>query len=116
MAGSRRVQSARTSATFFAANSARTSSEFSTSRLLTWQVTHHAAVKSTNTGRPEAVSAATVSGLNATQSRSALVTRRSPALVVEAPSTNSGHATAAEIATAAKPATAHGRAPPVRTI
>ena len=31
----------------------------STSRLFTWQVTHHAAVKSTNTGRPSAVSSAT---------------------------------------------------------
>src|ERR1043165_4535760 len=100
MAGSRRVQSARTSATFFAASSARTSSEFSTRRLFTWQVTHHAAVKSTNTGRPEAASAATVSGENAAQSRSALATRRSPVFADAVLSAKSGHATTAEITTA----------------
>ena len=56
IAGSRRVQSARTSATPRSANASRTTASFSTSRLLTWQVTHQAAVKSTNTGLPAASS------------------------------------------------------------
>ncbi len=52
MAGSRRVQSARSRATFLAAKSASTSASASVVFLLYWQVTHQAAVKSTNTGWP----------------------------------------------------------------
>src|SRR5438105_641919 len=74
MAGSRFVQSARTSATFFAANALRTSAVFSTSRLLTWHVTHHAAVKSTNTARPAPVNSFTAAGVNAVHSAAAVET------------------------------------------
>src|SRR6185312_9141593 len=54
MAGSRRVQSARSNATFLAARSASTAGFASVVRWLYWQVTHQAAVKSTSTGRPVA--------------------------------------------------------------
>src|SRR5437763_138106 len=63
MTGSRRVQSARISTTFLRANAARTSASLRTSRLLTWHVTHHAAVKSTNTARPELVRSARRAGV-----------------------------------------------------
>src|SRR6185503_1089280 len=43
-------------ATFFASNSASSTASASVLRLLYWQVTHQAAVKSTNTGRPSAAS------------------------------------------------------------
>ena len=76
MSGSRRVQSARTSATFLRANAARTSWVLSTRRLFTWHVTHHAAVKSTNTGRPDAASSATRAGVYGCQSASPAATRR----------------------------------------
>jgi len=61
IAGSRRVQSARTSVTPRSRKACITSSRASTTRSFTWQVTHQAAVKSTNTGLPAAVSAATFS-------------------------------------------------------
>src|SRR5512145_2482457 len=60
ISGSRRVQSARTSWTPRARNASSTSWRESTSFLFTWQVTHHAAVNSTNTGFPAAVSAVSV--------------------------------------------------------
>ena len=59
MAGSRRVQSARSSSTRLVLKSAITSASASVVRLLNWQVTHHAAVKSTKTGRPLASAACT---------------------------------------------------------
>ena len=52
------------------------SASFSTSRLFTWQVTHHAAVKSTNTGRPAARSSATRGGVNGCHAASVAATRR----------------------------------------
>src|SRR5688572_5712643 len=64
MAGSRRVQSARTSSTPRSAKARRTSLLLSTRRLSTWQVTHQAAVKSTNTTLLAAVSSATFVGVN----------------------------------------------------
>ena len=84
----------------FRANAPRTSAAFSTSRLFTWQVTHHAAVKSTNTGRPARRRARdTVAGVNATAialgargrrpSRGLRPTRSRRAA-------NSGHATTAD--------------------
>ena len=95
---------------------ARTSSVLSTSRLLTWQVTHHAAVKSTNTARPAPVSSVTLAGVNATQpapSAAAACARGAPAVS----GANSGQAIGAGAATsAATPAMPHGRAPPVRRI
>src|SRR4051794_28867682 len=103
MAGSRFVQSARTSATFFAANALRTSAVFNTRRLLTWHVTHHAAVKSTNTARPAPVNSATVAGVNAAHSADALGADDgfSPAVFADADESasastvNSGHASTA---------------------
>src|SRR5260221_1640472 len=62
MRGSWRVQSALRGATSRAANSFTTPALWSAMRLFTWQVTHHAAVKSTNTGWPLAVRLATFSG------------------------------------------------------
>ena len=52
MAGSRRVQSARISTTWRLAKSASSVASAKVVFLLNWQVTHQAAVKSTNTGRP----------------------------------------------------------------
>ena len=52
MTASRDVQSARSRATLLASNAASTSGFASVVRLLYWQVTHQAAVKSTNTLRP----------------------------------------------------------------
>src|SRR5512139_1252355 len=51
-----------------AAKAPVTLSEVSATRLFTWQVTHHAAVKSTNTGLPSLVSCASFSGEYSTQS------------------------------------------------
>ncbi len=59
MAASRRVQSARSSSTLRALKSASTWASASVVRLLYWQVTHQAAVKSTKTGRPCAWASAT---------------------------------------------------------
>ena len=65
MAGSRRVQSARSSDTLRAAKSANTSALARVVFLLYWQVMHQAAVKSTNTGLPAASSASTRPGAQA---------------------------------------------------
>src|SRR2546423_10761153 len=65
MRGSWRVQSALSATTPRDANSFTTAALFNATRLLTWQVTHQAAVKSTNTGLPAAVSSRTFSGLHA---------------------------------------------------
>ena len=65
MVGSRCVQSARKRATFLAFISANTSAFASVVFLLYWQVMHHAAVKSTNTGRLAANSALTFSCVHA---------------------------------------------------
>ena len=51
-------------------------------RLLNWQVTHQAAVKSTNTGRPSACSAATRSGLQACQATPCTAVAVSPAVAI----------------------------------
>ena len=67
MAGSRRVQSARTNATFLADRSAITAGLANVVFLLYWQVTHQAAVKSTNTGRPVARICSTRPGSQACQ-------------------------------------------------
>ena len=66
MVASRRVQSARSSSTPRASKSASTALSFR-ARLLIWQVTHQAAVKSTNTMRPCACAWATRSGLQGCQ-------------------------------------------------
>ena len=124
IAGSRRVQSARTSATSRLARTAsRTSSVLSTSRLLTWQVTHQAAVKSTNTGRPAAVSSATRAGVNGVQSRSSRAAptagRPSPVLGVgreQRPRDDAAPASAASAGDAPRPraAAAHDAPRPQR--
>src|SRR5258708_39970281 len=62
MRGSWRVQSALRAVTLRAAKALTTASLFRATRLLTWQVTHHAAVKSTNTGCPAAARLRTFSG------------------------------------------------------
>src|SRR5688572_14263751 len=62
MRGSWRVQSALSGTTPRAANSLTTAALCSATRLFTWQVTHQAAVKSTNTAFPEVVSSRTFSG------------------------------------------------------
>src|SRR5665647_3507829 len=62
MAGSRRVQSASNRVTFLASKSASTSWLASVVFLLYWQVTHQAAVKSTNTGTPLASTCSTRPG------------------------------------------------------
>ena len=67
MAGSRRVQSARSKATFCVAISASKAGLDRVVFLLYWQVTHQAAVKSTNTGRPWARSTSRRSGLQGCQ-------------------------------------------------
>ena len=59
MAGSRRVQSARSNATFLLARSASTWLSAKVVFLLYWQVTHQAAVKSTKTACPLACNCST---------------------------------------------------------
>ena len=54
MAASRRVQSARSNTTFLSAKACITCGLDKTCCSLYWQVMHQAAVKSTNTGRPDA--------------------------------------------------------------
>jgi hypothetical protein len=118
MAGSRRVQSARTSATFFAANCVRTSSELSTSLLLTWHVTHHAAVEVDEHGSARGRKRRYGVRSEGPQSGSTRAARRSAAFAdgMASPATNNGHAMTADVTSATSPATAQGRAPPVRTM
>ena len=64
-AGSRRVQSARSKVTWRWAKSCSNSGSDKVVRLLYWHVTHQAAVKSTNTGRPWAKAACCLSAVQA---------------------------------------------------
>src|SRR5689334_14415087 len=68
--GSLRVQSARSGTTPLAAKVAITSALCNATRLFTWQVTHHAAVKSTNTAVPCSVYRATFSADHSCQASS----------------------------------------------
>jgi hypothetical protein len=79
IAGSRRVQSAFIATTPFFFIAAQTASLFSTIFSLTMQVTHQAAVKFTNTGRPSCRAAASLAGSNGVQRSSALAVSRAGA-------------------------------------
>src|SRR6185295_16836082 len=95
IAGSRRVQSARTNSTPRSAKAFFTSASPSTSFLLTWQVTHHAAVKSTKTALL-ADSSVTSAGVNGCQgSFAADVGFACTDACTSVGATKSGHATTA---------------------
>ena len=101
MAGSRRVQSARSSSTRLALKSAITSASASVVRLLNWQVTHHAAVKSTKTGRPLASAACTRSADQGCQPSASMTPEvpipwlgAAPAAAGAVPTCSAGHAQA----------------------
>src|SRR5947208_11398408 len=117
MTGSRRVQSARISTTFLRANAARTSASLRTSRLLTWHVTHHAAVKSTNTARPELVRSARRAGVYGSQAVSPreLAMGAGDALALASARSN-GHATTIAHAAATSAATLQPFAAPLRNV
>src|SRR5690349_12946015 len=70
MRGSWRVQSAVSATTPREPNSRTTASLCRATRLFTWHVTHHAAVKSTKTARPCAPYEATFSGDQSSQASS----------------------------------------------
>ena len=67
-------------------------------RLLTWQVTHHAAVKSTNTGRPSA--SARVVASRDQRSQRAWAGASASGVPICWASTHTSHATVANIGTA----------------
>ena len=71
------------------ANAFTTSALWSAMRLFTWQVMHHAAVKSTNTGLPCAVSSRTFSGDHGSHASSP-----ARAALPGAPGGGAGHASA----------------------
>src|SRR5437868_8976120 len=108
MRGSCRVQSARNATTPREPNSRTTASLCSATRLFTWHVTHHAAVKSTNTARPCDVYEATFSG---DQSSHASSPGAALALAAEGGEEGPGHATTTpDTARIAATAARHGAA------